>query len=213
MEQFAHYLPGILLAYAAFFLGIFSPGPNILAVIGTSMSLGRRKGCLLALGVASGSFCWAMLTVIGLSSLLTAYAGALTIIKIVGGVYLIWLGVKALRSAAAKNDMPLASVGTKTDSPARYYLRGLFVQMTNPKAALSWVAIISLGLQADAPWWVAAVIVAGTTIMSVVMHLGYALTFSTEPMVRIYRRARRWIQSVLGLFFCFAGVRLLFGRS
>tara|TARA_R110002110_G_scaffold36071_3_gene120805 strand:+ start:522 stop:1163 length:642 start_codon:yes stop_codon:yes gene_type:complete len=213
MEQFAFYLPGILLAYAAFFLGIFSPGPNILAVIGTSMSLGRRKGCLLALGVASGSFCWAMLTVVGLSGLLTAYAGALTIIKIVGGAYLIWLGIKALRSAAAKNEMPLAPVGTETDSLARYYLRGLFVQMTNPKAALSWVAIISLGLQANAPWWVAAIIVSGTTVMSVVMHLGYALTFSTEPMVRFYRRARRWIQATLGLFFCFAGIRLLLSRS
>ena len=109
--------------------------------------------------------------------------------------------------------MPLASVGTETDSLARYYLRGLFVQMTNPKAALSWVAIISLGLQANAPWWVAAIIVSGTTVMSVVMHLGYALTFSTEPMVRFYRRARRWIQATLGLFFCFAGMRLLFGRS
>ncbi|MEQ8707651.1 MAG: LysE family translocator [Rhodospirillales bacterium] len=213
MEQFTHYLPGILLAYAAFFLGIFSPGPNILAVIGTSMSLGRRKGCLLALGVASGSFCWAMLTVIGLSGLLTAYAGALTIIKIVGGAYLIWLGVKALRSAATGNDMLLATVGAASDSPSRYYFRGLFVQMTNPKAALSWVAIISLGLQAGAPWWVAAIIVTGTTVMSVVMHLGYALTFSTAPMVRFYRRARRWIQATLGVFFCFAGMRLLFGRN
>ena len=46
MEQVSTYLPGILLAYSAFLLGIISPGPNILAVMGTSLSAGRREGAL-----------------------------------------------------------------------------------------------------------------------------------------------------------------------
>ncbi len=53
MDQITAYLPGILLAYTAFLLGIMSPGPNILAVIGTSMGGGRKAGAALALGVAA----------------------------------------------------------------------------------------------------------------------------------------------------------------
>ena len=81
MEQFALYLPGVLLAYTAFLLSIMSPGPNILAIMGTSMTLGRAEGVALALGVASGSFTWAVLTAVGLSALLASYALALTAIK------------------------------------------------------------------------------------------------------------------------------------
>ena len=70
MAELSIYLPGILLAYSAFLLSITSPGPNVLAILGTSMSAGRRPGLGLAAGVAAGSFCWALLTVTGLSALL-----------------------------------------------------------------------------------------------------------------------------------------------
>ena len=105
MDQISVYLPGIILAYAAFLLSIMSPGPNILAIMGTSMNIGRSSGIALALGVASGSFCWAMLTVTGLSALLASYAVALTAIKIVGGLYLLWLAYKSFRAAASRYDI------------------------------------------------------------------------------------------------------------
>ena len=95
----------------------------------------------------------------------------------------------------------------------RYFRRGLTVQMTNPKAALAWIAIFSLGLQQGAPAWVGLSIVAGTTILSVFIHLVYALAFSTAVMVRVYARARRWIQGALGVLFTWAGVRLLLSKA
>src|SRR6266853_1095203 len=103
MGEISVYLPGIILAYTTFFVAIASPGPNILAVLGTSMSVGRKSGIALALGVAAGSFCWAMLSVVGLSALLASYASALRVIKIAGGCYLLWLAYKSFRSAASKS--------------------------------------------------------------------------------------------------------------
>ena len=85
MDQMVTYLPGILLAYSAFLLSIMSPGPNVLAVMGTSMSIGRRSGVSLAMGVAAGSFIWAILTAAGLSAVIASYAIVLTVIKIIGG--------------------------------------------------------------------------------------------------------------------------------
>ena len=64
----APYLTEILLAYGVFMIGMFTPGPNILAVIGTSMAVGRAEGKALALGIASGTFCWSMLTAMGLTA-------------------------------------------------------------------------------------------------------------------------------------------------
>ena len=213
MQDFTIYLPGILLAYSAFLLAIASPGPNILAVIGTSMSVGRQSGISLALGVASGSFTWALLTVFGLSAILATYASALLLIKIFGGLYLLWLAYKSFKSAALKHDIEARELAGGRRTPFGYFQRGYIIQMTNPKAGLAWIAIISLGLQESAPLWVGFAIVVGTFIMSVVIHVLYAVAFSTPAMVRLYGSARRIIQGVLGTFFAFAGLRLLTSRS
>ena len=85
--------------------------------------------------------------------------------------------------------------------------------MTNPKAALAWIAIISLGLQKGAPLWVGFAIVGGTAILSVIIHCIYAVAFSSPVMVRLYSKARRGIQVTLGAFFAFAGLKLLTSRS
>jgi len=212
MDQLSTYLPGLILAYSAFLLSIMSPGPNILAVIGTSMGVNRKSGIALALGVSSGSFCWAILTVVGLSALLTVYASALFAIKIAGGLYLLWLAYKAFRSAASRQDMEATQLAGGDRSLLGYYGRGLLVQMTNPKAALAWIAIVSLGLQANAPAWVGVMIVLGTSFLSVTIHCIYAVAFSTPVMVRLYAKARRWIQGLLGAFFAFAGIKLLSSR-
>ncbi len=213
MQDISLYLPGILLAYSAFLLAIASPGPNILAVIGTSMSVGRPSGMALAMGVATGSFTWALLTVFGLSAILATYASALVAIKIFGGVYLLRLAYKSFKSAASAHDIEASELSGGRRTPMGYLRRGYIIQMTNPKAALAWIAIISLGLKQGAPLWVGAVIVLGTFFLSVVIHLLYAIAFSTPVMVRVYGRARRVIQGVLGAFFALAGLRLLTSRG
>lgn len=205
------WLPDIALALGAMTLALMSPGPNVLAVIGTSMGVGRRHGVALAAGVALGTCLWATSAVLGLSALIASYAGLLTAIKLVGGAYLVWLGVRSLRSAAT----PSAVRTTETRlaaGPGAYFLRGLTVQMTNPKAALALLAITSLGLGDGAPWWVGATIIAGIAALSAIGHLAYALAFSTAPVAAAYLRARRWIEAALGAFFCFAGLRLLTDR-
>lgn len=213
MDQFFVYLPGILLAYSVFLVGVSSPGPNILAIIGTSMSVSRRSGVALALGVAFGSLTWGTLTALGLAAMLSTYASALMIIKCVGGLYLVWLAYKSFRSAASVHDLEAPDVGQEQQSSLRYAMRGYAVQMTNPKAALAWIATISLGLQPGSPPWVAVAIVLGIFLLSVAVHCLYAVAFSTPFMVAAYSRARQYIQAGLGVFFSIAGLKLLTDRS
>ena len=212
MSELITYLPVILTAYGVFIVSIFSPGPNILSIIGTSMAVDRPSGKALACGIASGSFLWGLLAWLGLTAILVTYASVMVAIKIIGAVYLLWLAFKAFRSASRQKD--IAPEGMDLGGrPAAYYRRGLLIQMTNPKAALAWAAIMSLGISVGAPWWVGGTIVAGTTILSFAGHLAYAVVFSTPPMVKVYARARRWIEAGLGLFFCFASYRLLTTRT
>ena len=87
------------------------------------------------------------------------------------------------------------------------------MHLGNPKSVLAWIALMTLGLGPDASWRSVAVILGGCAVLSITIFCGYAVVFSTAPMVRLYRRARRWIEGVLAVFFGFAGMRLLLSRA
>lgn len=197
-------LSSLLMALGIFAVGFVSIGPNILAIIGTSMERGRHAGVRLALGVGSGSAVWATLTVAGLTTLITAYAGVVTLLKIFGAGYLLWLAYKAFRSAAtpAHLQKPKAARGRNL------YLQGIAIQLTNPKAALQWIAIVGIGLGNEAPLWVGLALIVVATVLSLAVHVLYAVTFSTTPVVAAYRKSRRWIDGALGLFFSFAAFKI-----
>jgi len=211
MSELQLYLPGVLLSLSAIMLALMSPGPNILAVIGTSMGVGRRQGISLALGVGCGTFLWVTLAVLGFTAVISKYALVMFTLKVLGGLYLLWLGYKALRSAAMKKETLTTMVTLQ--SHKAYFIRGLTVQMTNPKAALATLAIVSIGVHAGAPMWVGGSIVVGATLLSIGGHILYALAFSTQPMVVLYTRARRYIEAALGTFFCVMGIKLLTDRN
>ncbi len=198
-------ISSLLLALGIFSVGFVSIGPNILAIIGTSMERGRQDGVRLALGVGSGTAIWASLTVAGLTALITAYAGMVTLLKVFGAAYLLWLAFKAFRSAST----PTPRMKPNSATGKNLYFQGLAIQMTNPKAALQWIAIVGLGLGSDAPMWVGVTLIVASTSLSLLVHAAYAITFSTQPVVLFYQRARRWIECGLGLFFSFAAYKIL----
>jgi len=200
----------LLLALSILAIGFISIGPNILAIIGTSMQRGRKDGLRLAIGVGMGSGIWATITVAGLTTLVTAYAGFLFILKLFGATYLIWLAYKAFRSAAtSRND-----VIPMTTSAKNLFFQGITIQLTNPKAALQWIAIVGLGIGADAPLWTGLTLIACATVISVFGHGLYAILFSTQNVILTYRKLRHWIDAGLGLFFTFAAYKIAtYGRG
>ena len=207
------HLPGILLAYTALAVGITSPGPAVLGIIGTSLSRGRAPGVYLALGVVVGSAIWGTAAAAGMATVLTTYAGALSVIKFIGGCYLLWLAAKSMRSALQPDAAVPPPSGKAAATPLRMWGAGVLLHLTNPKAVMAWLATIALGVTASSPVWVSFAIVLGGILISLAGNLTYALVFSTKPMAAFYRRARRPIEGVFAAFFGFAGVKLLTSRT
>lgn len=207
------HLPGILLAYSVLVIGIFSPGPAVLAIIGTALNRGRRPSVQLASGVICGSAFWGVAAAAGMAAILATYAYALTIIKIAGGLYLLWLASKALRSALRNQAADQASLAAKSGTPFGMWSAGLLLHLTNPKAIMAWLATIALGVTASSPVWVSFAIVLGGIIISSVGNMTYALLFSTKPAAALYLRARRPIEIIFAGFFGLAGANLLISRS
>lgn len=201
----------LMLVYAAYVIAVASPGPSTLAIIGVAMGQGRAPAVVLALGVMTGSMFWAALASVGLSTILATYAEALFVIKIAGGLYLIFLSFKSARSAISAHSQQV-----KVSTPAKrmaLFRRGALLHLTNPKSILGWIAIMSLGLHPEASPYTFPAIIVGCSILGLSIFVGYALVFSTAPMGRVYQKSRRWIEGSLAMFFGYAGIRLLFSRG
>jgi threonine/homoserine/homoserine lactone efflux protein len=113
------------------------PGPAVLYIVSQSVHGGRRTGALSALGVATGGLVHVAAAVLGLSALVVASAEAFTAVKIVGAVYLVLLGIRALRS-------PGEEIGGHRHErdPWRAYRQGAVVNILNPKTALFFLAFL-----------------------------------------------------------------------
>lgn len=202
--------PSLFAVYAVYFLAVASPGPSNMMIMAVAMGQGRRAALVLAAGVVTGSLTWALLTAAGLSAVLTRYAHALTAIKIAGGLYLLYLACRCARAALARTpgtQGPAAAASRL--SAAALYRRGLLMHLSNPKAILTWIALMSVGLQAGQPRGVLSALIAGCAAIALAVFGGYAILFSTGPAVQAYRQGRRAIETVLAGCLGLAGIKTL----
>lgn len=202
------------LVYGTYLIATASPGPSNMAIMGTAMRDGRRPALALAAGVVTGSLFWAILAATGVSAVLTTYAQALVALKIAGGLYLLWLAFRAGKSAMKRcHSIDEVGVSGKALRYRLLYRQGVLMHIGNPKAIMSWVAIISLGIHHNTPADGVAVIVGGCVLLGIGVFGGYAIVFSTTSMIALYARLRRWIEGVLSAVFAVAGLKLLALRS
>ena len=201
----------LLLVYLAYAIAAGSPGPSTMAIMTVAMAQGRRPALALAAGVITMSFAWGLIAATGLSALLTRYAQALVVLKVAGGLYLLWLAYKSARSAM-RRDHAVVSAPHDRPSAGALYRRGVLMHLGNPKSVLSWLAIMTLGVGAHASTGHVAAAFLGCVLLGVVLFGGYALLFSTAPMVRGYAKGRRCIEGTLAVVFAGAGLKLIAAR-
>lgn len=196
-----------LLAYTAFAIGVASPGPSVLAVMGTAMAQGRARALALASGVVCGSLCWGLCAAFGLAALMERWSGALAVVKAIGGLYLLWMawGAACRMRGAAR----LEAAAPVTEGYARTCARGVAMHLTNPKAIVVWLSVVSLALPAGGRQADALAFVVSCAALSATIFCCYALAFSTVAARRAYRAAERWVNAVLAGVFAYAGVRML----
>ncbi|MGE8098462.1 LysE family translocator [Pseudomonas fluorescens] len=193
-------------ALAVYVIGTASPGPGNLAIANTSLNFGRTPGLALAAGVISGSLCWGAMTAAGVSALLLSYTQILVWLKVLGACYLFFLAYKSIRGALAHNAATVARARTKQSRHIGYYLQGLGIHLTNPKAALTWFTVTTVGLSANAPAWASFVLVAGCAVLGFMIFSTYALAFSAHSAEPFFTRTRKSFGMICAAFYSIVAI-------
>jgi threonine efflux protein len=207
-------LGALALLYLA---ALLVPGPNLLLLTHTAAASSRRAALGVALGIAIGAFIWVTVAVFGVHKIFETAPALQTVLRIIGGLYLLYLAQGLLRSVwtdratAKQNDVKSDSGLTVRSrvSPFAYVQRGLLTNLTNPKSLAFWtsVAIVSLDPNAPLATRIAAVLMVGS--MGLVWHIALAYVFSTAPAQRAYLRAKPVLSLVTGVVMGVFGLRLL----
>jgi len=128
--------------------------------------------------------------------------------RFIGGRYLLFLGLKELRSVLRPSGNGSAA-GAAAIRPTAAYRKGFVVVMTDPKAALMWVAV-TMFLASTGISTVQFVLISLAASASAMTVYGtYPLLFSTGIAVRVYRRLYRAVESVFGVMLGVAGGKLV----
>ncbi|MGV8832025.1 MAG: LysE family translocator [Devosia sp.] len=201
-------LHAFLIAWLGVALAQLSPGPNMMAVIAVALGQGRRHALLVALGIASGTLVWAAAIALGLGVVFQTFPITLTLLKFVGGLYLLVIAAKALRTTLKGAGAKVAPIRTAI-SAFGAWSRGFFVVMTNPKAALMWSALATFLFGAGLNNLQVLSFGPVVAVSALVIYCGYGLVFSTGRANRAYARFWRVTEAVFGIAFAALAVMLL----
>jgi threonine/homoserine/homoserine lactone efflux protein len=209
MDLFASPLFGLFLL-AAVALAI-TPGPGIAYVLARTVSGGRADGLASTAGTALGGLVHVLAAAAGLSALLMQSAGAFTIVRYVGALYLIYLG---LRTLLARSE-PAGAIRIGSRGARRAFVEGVVVEALNVKTAIFFLAFLPQFVDPALPL-VAQFVVLGLICVALNTAVDVAVVLGASAALTRWStqgRIRRWLQRVSGTTMVALGVGVVLVRS
>jgi RhtB (resistance to homoserine/threonine) family protein len=190
----------LITVFAVFIPALMLPGPDFVAIVRSSMHYGTRAGLLTTVGVSMGLCLYATLSILGLSAILAEYQWLTWAVRVLGGSYLIYLGIKLLRSKPTHINVQ----STRNPTRNKALLFGFLVTLTNPKAIVLFASVFATAITPNTPVWVMMLMIAFVTLSSLVWYSLVSLFMSSAPVMRRFENAKHRIERAAGV--CFIGL-------
>ena len=208
-ESVLPFLGPIGLILLALLAGVVSPGPSFVQVARIAVSRSRADGLAAAVGMGLGALVFAMLALAGLQALLAALPGVYMVLKIVGGLYLMWMAFNIWRGARQPLEMGVAGDGGSHQTVWKSFRLGLITQLSNPKIVVVYSSVFAALLPAQFPLPAALLVLAGVLIMETGWYAVVALVLSSTVPRAAYLRSKALVDRVAAGAMGLLGLRLV----
>ena len=203
-------------------LAVLSPGPNFVVITKNALIHSRQAGIYTALGVVAGNAIYLTAGVLGFTALVAQSEQLLTIIRLIGAAYLVYLGATlflSTRKPAGAATQPRTAMQSRgvIDSqnssprfPKRSAFRsGLLTMLTNPTAALFYLAIFTTVLPPETTLSVKVMAAITILLITLVWHPVLAWFFSNRRFQMIYSKSDKWINVTFSLLLVGLAIRIV----
>ncbi|HYI01542.1 LysE family translocator [Hyalangium sp.] len=191
----------------AHLVAVASPGPSFLIVAQTSARHSWRLGVHAAIGMAIGALVWALAALLGLGALFLKFTWLYGVVRLAGGVFLLWVAFQIWRHSGDPLEMAVQSEG-ETDG-RRVLLSALRVQLSNPKPAVFYGSIFVALLPPETPLSVKIAALCIITLNEFLWYSFVAVALSRQLVRQAYLRWKAWIDRITAGVLGFLGIRLI----
>ncbi|MBV9566629.1 MAG: LysE family translocator [Hyphomicrobiales bacterium] len=189
---------------------VLIPGPTVLLVVSYALGQGLRAALPIAIGVALGDFTAMTLSMLGLGALLAASGAVFTLLKWLGGAYLLWLGVKLWRAGGTFDATPRRDA----TPPLRMLFHAFLVTALNPKSLTFFIAFLPQFLDRNADFLTQMLIFEATFLfLAFANAVGYALAAARARMLMRNPRALTLANRIGGSLLIGAGIAAVTVRA
>lgn len=207
METLSELLPLLGIA-GALAVGTVTPGPSFVVIARTAVAAGRADGLAASIGMGIGGVTFTLLALIGLQGLMLKLPLLYLAFQVVGGGYLIYLGLRIWRGATEALPETVTPREASRLSLARALVLGLTTQLSNPKAAIVYAAIFAAFLPQGTTLEIGILIVVLIFILETGWYALVTLGMSAEGPRLAYLRGKSWIDRLAGGVMISLGLRL-----
>lgn len=205
-------LQGLLVITSIHILAAASPGPDFVLVSQQTLSNGKRSGLMCSVGIALGLAIHIAYSAFGLAAVIANSSNALWAIKILGGGYLFYLGIKGLRSK------PLGSTEVIETQAVKYSAKksigiGFLCNALNPKAPIYFVSLFTVVLSPDMPLYQIAIYGVWMMIIQLAWFSAVVGLLSRPAINNKFKRCGHWIDRVLGGAMIALGIKVIATRT
>jgi len=207
------FIHGLLLITSIHILAAASPGPDFVLVSQQTLSNGKKAGLMCSIGIALGLSIHIIYSAFGLAAIIANSSNTLWVIKLLGGGYLIYLGIKGLLSKAAASQDEDAKQTVKINSTKKNIGIGFLCNALNPKAPVYFVSLFTLVLSPEMPLHHLAFY--GIWLMLVQFAwFAFVVTLLSHPTInKKFKTMGHWIDRFLGCAMVVLGLKLLLTRA
>jgi threonine/homoserine/homoserine lactone efflux protein len=193
------HLPSLLAFSAVWGVIVISPGPDLMVTMRLAVARSRRAALMAVLGISAGTAIWASAAATGLGFLLAQNQWLAQSIRWCGAAYLLVLAVQSLMHARVPLDLTdgVHTVPAEAGLVAAWRT-GLLADLSNPKAAIFWSSLFAGAFPPGTPPWALAAAVALAVLIAGGWYMSAALLLSIRPILRLYGRAKRWVDYLTG---------------
>lgn len=204
---------GFIIVTVVHLLAAASPGPDFALVTRQSLLHGRKAGVWASLGISLGLSIHIIYSTAGLAAVVAHSVNWMILIKVAGGSYLIYLGIKGLRARKHEEDIVAVADTLSIVSPLRHVTTGFFCNALNPKAPIYFLSLFTVVLSPEMPLPTLAIYGCWIMLLQMFWFTTLAFCLTSEGVRGRLLKAGHWIDRAFGVTMVSLGIKVLTSSS
>ena len=186
----------------------FAPGADTMYILGKTLSGGKKSGIISVFGISTGVLIHTILVAFGLSAVLSKSILAFNIIKTLGAVYLIYMGIKSIMDKSSLEE----SKENKIENLKEIYFQGVITNVLNPKVALFFLAFLPQFINENNQYGILPFILLGISFCITSSIYGIILAIFSGEVLKFFNKDSKFsskMKKISGIIYILLGIGIL----